>query len=351
MKKDTRRDFLVKGVAATGAAVAATTGTAVFQTEAAFARQLRKEGAGRLVAVESAKAMKSLNQENPRVVVKMTNDALRHFTGKRTVAQAWREFIHPTDTVGLKLNCLASPNLGTSPAMVNAIVKGLQSIGIPNERIILYEQYKNQLVRRGSGFALNDDPSKGPLVVHLGKKSHLVDGGYLGYEKNPSQHESGTSNYANMLKHCTALINVPVIKDHSLAGVTVAMKNMTHGNINNPHHYHEHDCNPQIADIYNHPLIKDKVRLNVCDGLRVLYDGGPQDNNRFKVLHNRIYVCSDAVALDSWGFQIIDEMRKKNGKQPLSERHPKGFYLAKAEKLGLGIADAARIKLKVHKLA
>ncbi|HIA02535.1 MAG TPA: DUF362 domain-containing protein [Myxococcales bacterium] len=351
MKKNTRREFLVKGAVATGVAVAASTGTAVFQTPAAFARELRTDGAGKLVAVECSKAMKSLNKENAAIVGRMTNQALKHFSGKRTVVKAWRDFIHPSDTVGIKLNCLASPNLGTSPAMVHAIVRGLQALGIPNERIILYEQYKDQLVRRGSGFALNDDPGKGPIVMHLGEKSHLTDGGLIGYEKTASKHHSGPSHYSNMLKHCSALINVPVIKDHSLAGVTVAMKNMTHGNINNPHHYHKHDCNPQIADIYDHPLIKDKVRLTVCDGLRVLYDGGPQDNNRFKVLHNRIYVTTDAVALDSWGFEIIEELRKKHGKPSLHERHPTGSYLARAEKLGLGVADRKKIELKVHQLS
>ena len=347
---ETRRDFLKKGAAIAGGAVVAGSAAGLFEPGEAIAGRLRTEGRGRVIGVESPKAMRSLNSEAPAVVVRRTNEALLRFTGKRTVAQAWRVFVHPKDVVGIKLNCLGAPGISTSPAMVGAIVKGLQAVGIPNDRIILYEQYQRQLVRRGSGFALNEDPAKGPLCRHTGGREPLADGGWLGYETTADRHGSGTSHYANMLKHCTAIVNAPVIKDHNLAGVTVGMKNMTHGNINNPHHFHEHDCNPQIADIYNHPKIKDRVRVIVCDGLRVLYDGGPQDNNRAKVRHDRIYVATDPVAMDSWGYYVVEDLRKKHGLDPLAKRHATGTYLVKAEKLGLGVHQRAGIDCKVTPL-
>jgi len=341
-----RRDFLKKSAAIAGGALAVSATSTLIETPAAWAGRLRDQGRGKVVGVENAKAMKSLNKEHPAVVEKMTNAAMLAFTGKRTLVKAWREFIHPSDTVGIKLNCLASPGMGTSPAMVAAMVKGLQALGVPNERIILYEQYKDRLLARGSGFVLNEDPAKGPMVRHMGGKKILKDTGLLGYETQAAKHGSGKSHYSNMLKHCTAIINAPVIKDHSLAGVTVGMKNMTHGNINNPHDFHKHDCNPQIADIYAHPKITDKVRLIVCDGLRVMYDGGPMDN-RHKVLHNRIYVATDPVAIDAWGYEVVEKVRKEKGKPPLAKRHPAGNYLLQAQKLGLGVADPAALKVDV----
>jgi uncharacterized protein (DUF362 family) len=344
---DTRREFLTKGATLAGSAALVGTSMGLLETPAACAARLKKQWRGKLVAVENSKAMRTLHKENPAVVEAMTNKALCEFTGQRTVVRAWRAVVHPSDTVGIKLNCLASPHMSTSPAMVRAIVKGLQALGIPNERIILYEQYKDQLIRRGSGFQLNEDPAKGPIVRHLGPKKNLTDTGWRGYEKNASRHGSGPSHYSNMSKICTALINVPVIKDHSLAGITGAMKNMTHGNINNPHHYHEHDCNPQIADIYAHSRLMDKVRLTVCDGLRIQYDGGPQASNRHKVLHNRIYVANDAVALDSWGLDVIERLRKKHGKQSIKKRHPTGTYLVRAQRLGLGVFDLKKINCRV----
>ena len=350
MVDETRRGFLKTSAGVVGGI--ATAGVAsVAESTPALAARLRSQGRGRITGVEHPSAMRGLNRENPHIVEKMTQEAMLRFTGKRSLAKAYRVFFSASDTVGIKLNCLAAPGMSTSPAMVSSLVKGLRAVGIPNERIYLYEQYKGRLLARGSGFKLNSDPSKGPLVVHLGGRGPLTDRGLKGYEAASVRHGSGPSHYANLLKHCTAIINAPVIKDHNLSGVTVGMKNMSHGNINNPQEYHEHDCNPQIADIYAHANIRDKVRLIACDGLRLLYDGGPQDNNRAKVIHNRIYIGTDPVAMDAWGEKLIVGLRKKHGLEPLTARHPKGGYLKRAEALGLGVSDAGKIQVQVTQLS
>lgn len=349
MLTDSRRDFLKTSAALATGVIVAGAGTLI-EAPSAWATRLRRAGRGKVTGVEHPAAMMALNKENAATIVRMTNEAMKRFTGKKSVAQAWKEFVHPTDIVGIKLNCLAAPKMESSPAMVGAMVKGLNAAGVPNERIYLYEQYEGRLTARGGGYKLNSDPAKGPLVVHLGGKSILTDKGLLGYETKAAKHASGPSHYANLLNHCTALINAPVIKDHELSGVTVGMKNMTHGNINNPHDYHEHDCNPQIADIYAHPKIKDKVRLIVCDGTRIQYDGGPQDNNRAKLLHNRIYVATDPVAMDALGFDLVEKIRKDKGLDSLHKRHPTGSYLVRAGALGLGEHRIDKITLDLTTL-
>ena len=343
-----RRDFLKK-TALVGSALAVGAPT-LLESPPAFAARLREQGRGQVVGVEHPGAMLLPSKENAAIVERMTGEAIKRLTGKRTLVKAWRELISPSDVVGIKINCLGAPGISTSPAMVRAITKGLAAIGVPNERIIVYDMYEGHITRRGSGFTLNEDPSKGPLVRHLGDKGTRTDTGLLHYEKTAQRHKSGTSRFANLLKHCTAVINAPVIKDHSLAGVTAGMKNMTHGNIHNPDAYHKADCNPAIADIYDHPAIKDKVRVIVCDGLRVLYDGGPQGSARARVVHSRIYAGTDPVAMDSWAAKLIDDLRKENGKSPIAKRHPSGSYLATAEKLGLGVADLARVKMELTQL-
>ena len=77
-----------------------------------------------------------------------------------------------------------------------------------------------------------------------------------------------------LAEKCTAIINVPVLKDHDLAGVTMAMKNF-YGAIHNPNKYHDNNCNPYIAELNTSPIIKDKTRLIVCDALLAQYNGGP----------------------------------------------------------------------------
>ena len=110
-----RREFLKRGAVVGGAA--AVGAVTLFETNAAFAARLREKGRGRVVGVEHPAAMKSLNKESRRLVERMTNEAIKRFTGKRTVAKAWREFVSPADVVGVKLNCLASPGMGTSPGI------------------------------------------------------------------------------------------------------------------------------------------------------------------------------------------------------------------------------------------
>ena len=58
-----------------------------------------------------------------------------------------------------------------------------------------------------------------------------------------------------LTERCDALINVPVLKDHDGAGVTIALKNM-YGVIHNPNKYHPNGCNPYVADLNMLPAIR-----------------------------------------------------------------------------------------------
>ena len=59
------------------------------------------------------------------------------------------------------------------------------------------------------------------------------------------------TKYARIFTDATAVINISMIKDHSISGYTGLMKNMTHGNVNNPHEHHANQASPQIAMLYN----------------------------------------------------------------------------------------------------
>ena len=70
-----------------------------------------------------------------------------------------------------------------------------------------------------------------------------------------------------------ALICVPVLKDHSLAGVSLGMKNY-YGAIHNPNKYHDDHCDPFIVDVVSHRFIRSKWRLTVCDATRAQCHAG-----------------------------------------------------------------------------
>ena len=64
-------------------------------------------------------------------------------------------------------------------------------------------------------------------------------------------------------------VNLPVLKDHNLAGLSGSMKNM-YGVIHNPNKYHLNNCNPYVAElnalaeIKNSLGILDHCRCNQC---------------------------------------------------------------------------------------
>ena len=103
-------------------------------------------------------------------------------------------------------------------------------------------------------------------------------------------------------------------------------------------------------------MIKDKVRLIIADAFRVIYQGGPfgARSRNYNVRHNMWFASTDPVAMDKIGWEILDAHRTRKGMPPLMKRRhergkPRGsgrpICIPKAEELGLGIADRAKIKV------
>ena len=92
----------------------------------------------------------------------------------------------------------------------------------------------------------------------------------------------------------------------------------------------------------------------MCDALRVLYQGGPQDNMTYKKAHNAVLVSTDPVAMDRAILEIVNGYRKEKGLKPVEadrggRRAPR--FIESAAKLGLGEPDLAKITWDKHELA
>src|SRR5207247_2596973 len=68
------------------------------------------------------------------------------------------------------------------------------------------------------------------------------------------------------------IVNVAVLKDHGSAGVTLALKNLSHGLVNNVARSHSNAatnaCNTFIPAIVATPQIRRKAVLHALDGLK-----------------------------------------------------------------------------------
>jgi uncharacterized protein (DUF362 family) len=144
---------------------------------------------------------------------------------------------------------------------------------------------------------------------------------------------------------CDAVINLPVLKDHGIAGVTLALKSMF-GAIHNPNKYHSNAGDPYVADVNMLTPIRSKLRLHICDGLNAQYEGGPSFMPQWMWPFNGLLVARDPVALDYVGWKIIEKKRAEAGMKPLSELKREPTYIATAADAahGLGTCDPARIE-------
>ena len=292
-------------------------------------------GSSRVALVRNKKLFESGPEPDAEQVAWMLAAGMGSIFGVEDPSEAWRKLFGPDDVVGIKVNCIAGAQLSSHPNVVAAIISELKGVGVPEEKIIVWDRKSGELAK--AGYTINVD---GPGVKRYGTK------GAAGYEKNATRKGSFKGRLSKILtQHITALINVPILKDHSIAGVTVSMKNH-YGSFSNPRQHHGGGCDPFIADLNSIDEIKDKTRLIVCDATRALCNGGPGYKPAFTWRYSGMLVATDPVALDTVGARIINERRDEIGLPSLEDAGRPPRFLASAAERGLGNTSARKIDLR-----
>jgi len=259
--------------------------------------------------------------------------ALARAVGEETPVEVMRRLFRPADVVGIKMNCIAGRGLSPSPPLVARLCDWLQEAGVPARNIVLWDRTDRELA--AAGFEIS---RSGSGVRCMGTEGD--------YEKTPREWGPGGSCFAGLLVNdLTALINVGVLKDHDLAGVSIGMKNW-YGAIHNPNKHHAEGCAPFIPHLAAHPLIHDRLRLTVIDASTIQFQGGPARNPKWSRLWNGVLASTDPVALDAVGWRLIEKHRKEAGLNPLAREKREPIWIAAAGRMGLGQADPAKIKVE-----
>jgi len=119
------------------------------------------------------------------------------------------------------------------------------------------------------------------------------------------------------------LINLPVVKHHSLSKCTMAMKNL-YGSLGGQRNRLHQDINTSIADLAS----AIRPTLTVMDATRVLKRNGPTGGNISDVsIENTVVAGVDLVAIESYGLRFLDLK---------VEDIP---FITMADKRGIGISD------------
>ena len=193
-------------------------------------------------------------------------------------------------------------------------------------------------------------PHAGRIAMKEHATASLINHEVLGYEKALTESGGGgKGRLAKTLTWTTAVINVPVIKDHDLAGVTCAIKNMVCGNVERPPLMHQR-IHTALPHFYALEAIRGRVRLIICDGSFCMYDGGPQYHPGAIVSHDCVYATTDPVAMDAVALDVVDGLRVKNRLRTLEQSKRPATFIRVAEELGLGVADRSQIHLETIEL-
>lgn len=249
-----------------------------------------------------------------------------------TPLEAWRRVVKPGQMVGLKINCLAGRGISTHVTLVEAVCERLREAGVRASNIVVWDRLNSDL--ESAGFHPSTNPNR---VRYMGND-------VLGYGNELATHGGAGSLLCKTLTDvCDVVINLPVLKDHGIVGVTMALKNMF-GAIHNPNKYHMNVGDPYVADVFMLGPIRSKVRLHICDAITAQYEGGPSFMPQWTWPENALLISRDPVALDSIGWRIIERKRAERGMPPLKTARREPTYIARAAAYGLGVAEAARIE-------
>jgi uncharacterized protein (DUF362 family) len=268
-------------------------------------------------------------------LLKMLDRSLQSVYGTDTPLAAWKKVVRPGEVVGLKVNGLSGVGMTTSVLLVESICERLREAAIPPENIVIWDRLNTDL--ESAGFRIN---SRQDRIRTIGNDT-------LGYEDELAVFGAVGSRLAKTLTQvCDAVINLPVLKDHGIAGVTIALKNMF-GAIHNPNKYHINAGDPYVADVNMLPPIRQKVRLHICDATTAQYEGGPSFKPQWTWPFNGLIVSSDPVALDSVGWQILERKRNEKGMESLRAlgRAPNYIATAADPEHRLGTTEPDRIQL------
>jgi uncharacterized protein (DUF362 family) len=329
LEDGTRREFLIRlGAGAAGAAI-----TGIVVPGCAAESQETNNPAPRVVIARDEALTKGRPDEHRELLRKMLDASVLKLTDAPDPAAAWRKLFRPRDRVGIKINTLG---LSTQPAVVEAIVAGLLATGVAPENIIIWDRFDVELA--AAGYKLNKSTQG---VQCRGTDAERAGAGYQ--KEVESSGRIGSCFSRIVAEQVDALISVPVLKDHNLAGVSLGMKNF-YGAIHNPNKYHDHNCDPYVADVVSHRFIAPKWRLTVCDAVRAQYHAGPGRHPGFAWPFGGLIVSTDFVAADAVAADLLETQRKEKGLKSLTEENRPPKHIATAAARGLGVADLARIE-------
>ncbi|MFP4081175.1 MAG: DUF362 domain-containing protein [Candidatus Aminicenantes bacterium] len=268
-------------------------------------------------------------------LMNMYKTGIQTLMGKRNWEDSLSLLFSNKDKVGIKINTIAGRKLSTLPEVSLSLAHFLSEKGIQKRNIIIWDRTNREL--KDAGYHLK---SSGNHIKVFG-----TDTNGTGYSRRLVAHRNIGSLFSSIQSQLIdSSVSLAILKDHGLAGVTGGMKNYF-GAIHNPNKYHDFNCNPFIAELFDTDLIKKKHKLTILDALIVQYHLGPSYHSQWAERYESLLFGLDPVATDFVGWQVIEKLRAEKGLPTLTEEKRKPVYLKTAARMDLGKANLGEIEI------
>lgn len=288
----------------------------------------------------------------------MVDVLISELTGEATPREGWKKLVKPGDRVGLKVDASGGPGGSTRLAVIEAVLRGLESAGISRTSVVIWDRERAALNAAGitsqrfgckvyaSEEAYSRElPFSSPVLGQLvyGDLDFKSESSVLDVMGSPDA-LSSISYFPEFLKPLTKIINLPVLKNNRYYGLHGALANVTIPNVDNWRRFvrePRHGAS-EIPEIYADPILYGKCVLHLMDALIVQYAGGPDFAPNYSFAHNSLYASRDPVSLDAVALEQL-EIWRNQAELPSIEKM--SAHVKASEAFGLGNAAKKNIKI------
>lgn len=330
----TRRDFLKE--AATGAMILGARNSLGLTTAI---KQRPGPGKSKVVIARDPALHNPDGKLDEKRVGELLDRAITTYTGQKRSDDAWKHIVldggAKDKVIGLKTNGLGGKGISTHAMLVFAVAERLQRAGVKPGNILIWDRNARDL--QACGLTINTDPAS----------IRCFGSDVAGFEDAAEEFGASQVRFSKILtRECAMVINLPILKDHSMSGLTFALKNM-YGVVQRPQDLHAGGCNPGIADLNAFPVIRQKIKLTIGDAMTSVYEGGPGFRPEHVWQPNALIVGEDRVAVDQVAWGILDKKRTDMGLKTLEAAgRPPRYIATAADPLhAVGVNDPERIKM------
>lgn len=285
-----RRHFLLKTAVTCGIAAGAGVWGYVFYSRDPVRRRTERIFTFKNFRIADSSEYPSLVIAHGKNVAQITRAALKKLGGMP-------RFIHPGDTVLIK------PNVGwdrqpeqaanTNPELVAAVVRECRDAGAV--RVWVTDVSINDPYRSFARSGIESAVKKAGGTIRFTTEKDFV----LTDLKGQILRVWPVSKFYH---EADKVINLPVVKHHSLSRCTIAMKNW-YGILGGRRNRLHQDINTSIADL----AAAVRPTLTITDATRVLIRNGPTGGNLSDVsIENTVIAGLDEVALDAYSIQFLE---------------------------------------------